>query len=88
VPQIVHRPIRSQPVIRSPKHRTQRLVTHRAPGDLALGYETFTATDDPYQTLALYTAEPGSPSADRLRLLASRSVPAHQPGHSQVPHGG
>ncbi|MFI6832237.1 helix-turn-helix transcriptional regulator [Kribbella sp. NPDC050241] len=68
-------------------HGTKRLH-HALAGDLVLGYETFTATDDPYQTLGIYTAEPGSPSADRLRLLANWSAPAQQPDHSEVPHGG
>jgi transcriptional regulator with XRE-family HTH domain len=61
---------------------------HALVGDLVLGYESFTATDDPDQTLGIYTAEPGSPSADRLRLLASWSAPAHQSGHSRVPPNG
>jgi len=60
-------------------HGTKRFH-HALAGDLVLGYESFTATDDPYQTLGIYTAEPGSPSADRLKLLASWSAPAHQPG--------
>jgi transcriptional regulator with XRE-family HTH domain len=47
-------------------------------GDLVLSYESFIATDDPYQTLGIYRAEPGSPSAERLSLLASWSAPAHQ----------
>jgi len=51
---------------------------HTLIGDLVLGYETFTATDDPYQMLGVYTAEPGSPSADRLKLLASWSATAHR----------
>jgi transcriptional regulator with XRE-family HTH domain len=51
---------------------------HTLIGDLVLGYETFTATDDPYQMLGIYTAEPGSTSADRLKLLASWSATAHQ----------
>ncbi|MDT0462849.1 MmyB family transcriptional regulator [Streptomyces gibsoniae] len=65
-------------------HGTKR-YHHPLTGALVLGYETFTAADDPYQTLGIYTAEPGSPSADGLKLLASWSAPAHQPGHSQVP---
>jgi transcriptional regulator with XRE-family HTH domain len=51
---------------------------HALIGDLVLGYETFTATDDPYQMLGVYTAEPCSPSADRLKLLASWSATAHR----------
>jgi transcriptional regulator with XRE-family HTH domain len=65
-------------------HGTKR-YHHAVVGDLVLGYEAFTAKDDPDQTLGVYTAEPGSPSADRLKLLASWSSPSHQPGHSQVP---
>jgi hypothetical protein len=32
-----------------------------------------TVTDDPEQTFALHTAEPGSSSEEALRLLASRT---------------
>ncbi|MBL1112887.1 hypothetical protein JK364_10855 [Streptomyces sp. 110] len=53
-------------------------------GDLVLGYESFTATDDPDQILGIYTVEPGSPSADRLALLAGWSSPPYQPDHSQA----
>jgi hypothetical protein len=44
---------------------------HPVVGDLILGYEALTVTDDPEQTLGLHTAEPGSPSEQALRLLAS-----------------
>lgn len=40
-------------------------------GELALEYESLTLPDDPDQSLYLYTAEPGSPSEDALRLLAA-----------------
>ncbi|MFJ8141749.1 helix-turn-helix domain-containing protein [Streptomyces sp. NPDC096013] len=46
---------------------------HPVVGDLVLGYEAFAPTDDPEQTLGVSTAEPGSPSAERLQLLASWS---------------
>ncbi|MFC4944357.1 helix-turn-helix domain-containing protein [Pseudonocardia sp. GCM10023141] len=49
---------------------------HPVVGDLVLGYEALTPTDDPEQTLGLHTAEPGSPSAERLQLLASWSSPS------------
>jgi hypothetical protein len=53
---------------------------HPLVGDLTLGYEALTPTGDPDQTLGLYTAEPGSPSAHALRLLASwTSEPAAAP---------
>jgi hypothetical protein len=44
---------------------------HPLVGPLTLDYEALTVTDDPEQTLALHTAEPGSPSEEALRLLAS-----------------
>ncbi|HEX4359481.1 MAG TPA: helix-turn-helix transcriptional regulator [Pseudonocardia sp.] len=55
---------------------------HPVVGELTLAYEAFTPTDDPDQTLGLSTAEPGSPSEQALRLLASwTSAPARaRPG--------
>ena len=44
---------------------------HPVVGDLVLNYEAFTPTDDPEQLLGISTAEPGSVSAERLKLLAS-----------------
>jgi len=41
-------------------HGMKRLH-HSLVGDLVLGYETFTATDDPDQMLGIYTAEPAHP---------------------------
>ncbi|MFE2883154.1 helix-turn-helix domain-containing protein [Streptomyces sp. NPDC059272] len=46
---------------------------HPVVGDLVLAYEAFAPTDDPEQILGVSTAEPGSPSAERLQLLASWS---------------
>ena len=40
-------------------------------GDLSLDYEFLTVAGDPEQSLGLHTAEPGSPSEQALRLLAS-----------------
>jgi len=40
-------------------------------GDLELAFESFPLAADPSQSLLTYTAEPGSPSQDALRLLAS-----------------
>ncbi|MFB7949443.1 helix-turn-helix domain-containing protein [Kitasatospora phosalacinea] len=45
--------------------------THPAVGDLTLAYEGLRLTADPDLVLTVYTAEPGSPSEERLRLLAS-----------------
>jgi hypothetical protein len=44
---------------------------HRVVGDLALAFEGLALTADPGQTLITYTAEPGSPSHQALRFLAS-----------------
>jgi hypothetical protein len=40
-------------------------------GDLTLAYEGLEMAAEPGLTLTIYAAEPGSPSEDALRLLAS-----------------
>lgn len=47
---------------------------HPVVGQLTLAYEELAITAEPNHVLLIYTAEPGSPSADRLRLLASWSA--------------
>jgi hypothetical protein len=44
---------------------------HPVAGELILAYEELAITADPGLVLMVYTAEPGSPSAEGLRLLAS-----------------
>lgn len=44
---------------------------HRVVGDLTVAYESLELAAEPGLTLTIYTAEPGSPSEDGLRLLAS-----------------
>lgn len=44
---------------------------HPIVGEVVLTYEELAVTADPGQILLIYTAEPGSPSADRLKLLSS-----------------
>lgn len=44
---------------------------HPVVGEVTLAYEELAITAEPGHVLLIYTAEPGSPSADRLRLLAS-----------------
>jgi len=44
---------------------------HPDVGDLTLVYEELAITAEPGLVLLVYTAEPGSPSAEKLRLLAS-----------------
>jgi len=59
------------------EHRVQERSTglkrlrHPIAGDLELQYEILTPVADPGQSLVVYTAPPGSPSEERLRLLAS-----------------
>ncbi|GAA4773891.1 helix-turn-helix transcriptional regulator [Microbacterium gilvum] len=44
---------------------------HPVVGEVTLAYEELAVTAEPGAILMVYTAEPGSPSADRLALLAS-----------------
>ena len=62
-----------------PAHRTDRpygriRLRHPLAGDLELDYETLRPPADPGLTLVTYTAPAGSPSADRLVLMASWSA--------------
>jgi hypothetical protein len=60
-----------------------RLLRHPLVGDLAVERSTFTCAEDPEQQLVVWTAEPGSPAHDALRLLASRlavATPARASG--------
>ena len=52
---------------------------HRVVGDLSLAYEGLALAADPGQTLITYTAEPGSPSQQALRFLASWAASGEQP---------
>jgi len=51
---------------------------HPVVGELILAYEELALTAEPGNVMLIYTAEPGSPSAERLRLLASWSA-THRP---------
>ena len=44
---------------------------HPLVGDLTLDWDTFTCPTDPDQQIVFHSAEPGSPSDERLRILAS-----------------
>jgi transcriptional regulator with XRE-family HTH domain len=44
---------------------------HPVVGEITLAYEELAITAEPGNVLLIYSAEPGSPSAERLRLLAS-----------------
>jgi transcriptional regulator with XRE-family HTH domain len=52
---------------------------HPIVGELTLAYEELAVTAEPGLVLLVYTAEPGSPSAERLQLLASWTAPADTP---------
>jgi transcriptional regulator with XRE-family HTH domain len=47
---------------------------HHAVGEITLAYEGLEMTAEPGLSLTVYTAEPGSPSEEGLRLLASWAV--------------
>ena len=55
---------------------------HPIVGELILAYEELAITAEPGLVLLVYTAEPGSPSAERLHLLASWAAPAQTPGNT------
>lgn len=51
-----------------------KVIHHPEVGDIELAYEPAAMSTDPDLTVLLYAAEPGSPSADALRLLDSWSA--------------
>ncbi|MEN0137524.1 MAG: hypothetical protein AAGC80_20405 [Rhodococcus sp. (in: high G+C Gram-positive bacteria)] len=46
-------------------------MRHPVVGDLTLDWDTYTCVTDPDQQLVTWTAEPGTPSYDGLRILSS-----------------
>jgi transcriptional regulator with XRE-family HTH domain len=58
-----------------------KVFHHAVVGDLTLDYNTLPLPADPGLSLTAYTAEPGSPTADKLALLASWAATpaAHAP---------
>jgi len=48
-----------------------KLFFHEAVGDLRINYQTLQLPDSLGQTVIVYSADPGSPSAEKLRLLGS-----------------
>lgn len=68
-----------------------KVFRHRVVGDVTLTYEGLEVTEDPGLQFLVYTAEPGSASAEALRLLGSwaasqewaRPAPAFTPSRRQ-----
>ncbi|MEV4613030.1 helix-turn-helix transcriptional regulator [Kitasatospora sp. NPDC049258] len=58
------------------KAREAKLLHHPRIGELDLHYETFTVNAAPGQQLVVYQAEPGTPSADGVALLAALTAGA------------
>ncbi|MFC0438383.1 helix-turn-helix domain-containing protein [Kutzneria buriramensis] len=56
--------------VKAKAHGAMRLA-HPVAGELSLRFETFTLPGEQEQSLSTYHAEPGSPSVDALRLIAS-----------------
>jgi transcriptional regulator with XRE-family HTH domain len=56
----------------------RKLLLHALVGELDLGYETLALPGEPDQLLVGYTAEPDSPTAQRLALLASWTATERQ----------
>ncbi|MFD7997261.1 helix-turn-helix domain-containing protein [Streptomyces mexicanus] len=70
--------------VKEKSHGVKRL-RHPLVGDLALMYESLKLADDADQSLVVYHAEPGSPSAEALRLLASWGTDATTAGAPPTP---
>ncbi|MEO3857958.1 helix-turn-helix transcriptional regulator [Acrocarpospora sp. B8E8] len=66
-------------------HRTGvKRLHHPAVGDLELNFEAMALPSDPGLTLIVYTAAPGTPSADSLRLLSTwAATQDHAPDHDR-----
>ncbi len=65
--------------VKEKSHGVKRL-RHPLVGELTLHFETFRLNDGSEQALVTYHAEPGSPSAEALRLLASWGADATRAG--------
>ncbi|KUN74359.1 XRE family transcriptional regulator [Streptomyces canus] len=53
-------------------------LSHPVAGDLTLDWDSLTSTADPAQQLVIMTPEPGTPSHDGLRFLASWTAAPYQ----------
>ncbi|MFE6931944.1 helix-turn-helix domain-containing protein [Streptomyces sp. NPDC057699] len=60
------------------RSRGSKVLHHPVAGELTLDWDALTCATDPDQQLVVWTAEPGTPSHDGLRILASWA--AEHPG--------
>lgn len=61
-------------------HRTgSKRLHHPVVGDLQLNFEAMSLASDPELTMLVYTADPGSASADAMKLLASWAATQENP---------
>jgi transcriptional regulator with XRE-family HTH domain len=72
--------------VRERSHGVKRL-SHPLVGELTLSFEVFKLLDDQEQSLYLYDAEPGSRSAEAMRLLANWGTDAIRPGRRTATSG-
>ncbi|MFE1441069.1 helix-turn-helix domain-containing protein [Streptomyces sp. NPDC058739] len=63
-------------------------LRHPLVGELSLRYESFRIADDSEQSLVAYHADPGTPSAEALRLLASWGSDATRAGQGSANRAG
>ncbi|WP_322761943.1 helix-turn-helix transcriptional regulator [Frankia sp. Cr2] len=56
-----------------------KVLNHPVAGELILDWDTLIATTDPEQELVIWTAQPGTPSYDGLRFLASWAASSRRP---------
>lgn len=61
-----------------------KTLHHPVVGELVLDWDTLTANTDPDQHLTVWTAAPGSPTHDRLRIPASRAADENLPSSSSL----
>ncbi len=59
--------------------RGRKIVNHPAVGRMDLAYDDFALPGDPHVSITTYTADPGTPSADGLTLLATWADTRKQP---------
>ncbi|WP_329343730.1 helix-turn-helix transcriptional regulator [Streptomyces sp. NBC_00663] len=60
----------------------RKTLIHPVMGEVTLDCDTLTASTDPDQYLTVWTAAPGSPAHDRLRILASWAADQNLPASS------